>query len=556
MWRSFEALLGRRYLMRIHRKPKVFYIGLSVMALGLVIMLSSNVISSEGFINWWSGELDGFNQERFLLKLQLRQASIVVQAVGLGLIVISVLVALFGFLQWWMTTFSAFSTFMIATGVAEVLLVLGVMNGFQGYLRSKLIDAHAHVSVLPAADEEWISDYRSLSRELNAIDGVYGVSPILSAEVMLRVPETSATAAAVLLGVEAESIDQTVKLSSFIERGCGCLSTLADPTSFLKMLEENQRSALVYCADACQPLSDPSSTAKSTPKKGLGDPQTESTDPMSLMALPTPTKRSHYPTVFLGAQLKYNLNIGLGQSFEVISPLGDIGPQGPMPKLRSFKLAGWISSGLPEVDTQQAYSSLKDLQRFLGVGDVVNEIRVRAQDINSARALRDVLRTRLGARASIIDWRDRNRNLFSALQLERIAMFLVLTINILLAAFSIMSTLVMNLIERKREVAILRAMGAETYSMRRIFISQGLTAGIVGTLLGVLIGGGACAILAYFGLPLKVEEVYNIPSIPVQVRPSDLIAIVAVALGVSLVSTIYPAMYAAKIQPIEGVKGR
>ena len=135
-------------------------------------------------------------------------------------------------------------------------------------------------------------------------------------------------------------------------------------------------------------------------------------------------------------------------------------------------------------------------------------------------------------------------------------MFLVLTINILLAAFSIMSTLVMNLIERKREIAILRAMGAEAYSMRRIFISQGLTAGVVGSLLGVLIGGGACALLAYFGLPLKVEEVYNIPSIPVQVRPSDLIAIVAVALGVSLVSTIYPAMYAAKIQPIEGVKGR
>lgn len=277
---------------------------------------------------------------------------------------------------------------------------------------------------------------------------------------------------------------------------------------------------------------------------------------MTMMALPAPSKRSYQPTVFLGSQLKYTLNVGIGQAFEVISPLGDIGPQGPMPKLRSFKLAGWISSGLPEVDTQQAYSSLQDLQRFLGVGNVVNEIRVRALDINSARALRDKLRTHLGSRATVIDWRDRNRNLFSALQLERIAMFLVLTINILLAAFSIMSTLVMNLIERKREVAILRTMGAETDSIRRIFISQGLTAGVVGTLLGVLIGGGACAILAYFGLPLKVEEVYNIPSIPVQVRPSDLIAIVAVALGVSLVSTIYPAMYAAKIQPIEGVKGR
>jgi lipoprotein-releasing system permease protein len=211
---------------------------------------------------------------------------------------------------------------------------------------------------------------------------------------------------------------------------------------------------------------------------------------------------------------------------------------------------------LVEIDGQQAYSSLKAVQRFLGVGDVINEIRVKAESIEAARGLRDRIQKQLGHQVTVIDWQERNKNLFNALQLERIAMFLVLTINILLAAFSITSTLVMSLIERRREISILRAIGAESKSMRWIFISQGLTAGAVGSILGVFIGGTACALLATFGLPLNAEEVYYISSIPVEVRAYDLMAILLVALGVSALSTIYPAYYAAKIQPVEGIKGQ
>ena len=227
-----------------------------------------------------------------------------------------------------------------------------------------------------------------------------------------------------------------------------------------------------------------------------------------------------------------------------------------MPKVRSFQLAGWVHSGLIEIDSQQVYTSLKSAQRFMGVGDVVNELRVRAPSIEEARALRDRLRDRFSDRVQVIDWRERNKNLFSALQLERIAMFLVLTINILLAAFSITSTLVMSLIERQKEISILRALGAKSRSMKWIFISQGLTAGAVGSLLGVLIGGTACALLAHLGLPLNAEEVYYISSIPVEVRAYDVATILFVAIGVSALSTVYPAIYAARIQPVEGIKGQ
>ena len=186
----------------------------------------------------------------------------------------------------------------------------------------------------------------------------------------------------------------------------------------------------------------------------------------------------------------------------------------------------------------------------------MNELRVRAESIESARALRDRIQSKLKDRAIVIDWQERNKNLFSALQLERIAMFLVLTINILLAAFSITSTLVMSLIERRKEISILRALGAESRSMRWIFISQGLIAGAIGSGLGVLIGGGACTLLATFGLPLNAEEVYYISSIPVEVKLYDLLIILVVALGVSILSTVYPALYAARIQPVEGIKGQ
>ena len=552
MWRSFEALLGRRYLMRSHRQPRVWYIGMAVLLLGALMAFGSSWILNSPGVTSSIGALFGGSEDSLFAQAVGTHIAQVTQGIGLGFVVIGVLVALFGFLLWWMTTFSAFSTFMIATGVAEVLLVLGVMNGFQGYLRSKLVDAHAHVSVLPPSGVEWLRDYEELAKELRDIEGVFGVSPVINTDVMLRVPAQEVSAAAKLIGVQVSSVDETIKLSQFLSGGCGCLGSLDDPSPLAPMITDPM-AAYTYCARACPP---PLEARKETDSTGLSSLEQNSDLKQDLMALPLPVTKRAMSTLFLGVHLRYSLGINIGQSLEVISPLGDIGPHGPMPKVRPFMLAGWANSGLAEVDAQQAYAALRDVQRFLGVGDVINEIRLRARDIEAARELRDRLRENLGERARVIDWRERNKGLFSALQLERIAMFLVLTINILLAAFSIVSTLVMNLIERRREIAILRAMGAEARSMRRVFVSQGLTAGIIGSALGVLIGGSACALLATFGLPLNAEEVYYISSIPVEVKPSDLLSIVFVALAVSLISTIYPARYAANIQPVEGVKGR
>ena len=227
MWNGFEALLGRRYLMRAHRRPRLWYIGFAVLSLGVLLtFFSSSLNTSSGQSTWFAKLLGIGGGDPYLAQAQMAQILQIVQGIGLGFVIIGVLVSLFGFLFWWMTTFSAFSTFMIATGVAEVLLVLGVMNGFQGYLRSKLIDAHAHVSVLPASGQEWLNDYQGLVKEVTKVEGVLGVSPVLNTEVMLRVPNQDLTAAARLMGVEANSIKQTVTLEAFLKEGCGCLASL------------------------------------------------------------------------------------------------------------------------------------------------------------------------------------------------------------------------------------------------------------------------------------------------------------------------------------------
>ena len=189
-----------------------------------------------------------------------------------------------------------------------------------------------------------------------------------------------------------------------------------------------------------------------------------------------------------------------------------------------------------------------------GLGDVAGAIRIQATSLEGSRAVRDRLRATLGPNVRVTDWRERNRNLFSALKLEKIAMFLVLTINILLAAFSITSTLVMTIIERKREVAILSAMGSSRAGVVRIFTSQGAFTGLVGALLGTAIGLVGGYVLSVVPLPLD-PNVYYISAIPVDVRWVDVVAINVVALLVSLVSTVYPAWYAASLRPVEGLSG-
>ncbi len=580
---KFERLLGRRYLLRAQRKFKVFYWGLFFVALAIVLFflrtyLESHIsdLTNYSDFSWAANDPkipkeDSFSWDIKLLRnvigigfeaqLKLRDIAQIVQVGAVSSMAIGICLSLFGVLYAFLTTFSAFSTFMVSMGVAEVILVLGVMNGFQGFLRQKLLDANAHITLEPV-DDDWLGHYQQIAQEAKGIEGVLGVNPIIEAEVMLKIPSQDTASAAMLIGIDPNQAEQTIFLQQFLKAGCGCLAYIAQPKIFHDRYAKNPLLQLDLDTDQNDKFTAEDNICQSCPAlstlqgdQKLDQEKKELTTP-SLMSFPSPIKQQVEPVILLGSNLRYHLGLNLGQKLEVISHLGEIGPDGPMPRIKSFTMAGFLNSGLVEVDTHQAYTSLQSLQKFMGVGDVVSVIQIRAKDIESAVLVKERLKQHFQGRVMVKDWQEKNQGLFSALQLERIAMFLVLTINILLSAFSITSTLVMTILERKREIAILKAMGATRSSILNIFMNQGITTGFVGVSLGCLVGVGGSYLISSMALPSNVQDLYFITSIPVDVKLFDVLSIVFVAFFVSLASTLYPAYYASGIEPLEGLKGK
>ena len=580
----FERLLGRRYLLRAQQRLGVLYWGLAFVVLAILLFFlrtyfenhisdlsDLNDLSVLGNQSWHVKQLRSLFGTGTDSQYLLRQVAQIVQVSAASSMALGICLSLFGVLYGWMTTFSAFSTFMVSMGVAEVILVLGVMNGFQGFLRQKLLDANAHIT-LEAKNDVWLSDYQQIVQEARQIEGVLGANPLIEAEVMIKIPDQETASAALLLGIDAKQAHETIFLDKFLKDGCGCLAYLDDPNSFhqkyaLNPYARNDLANLLKMKDddiiteeeLCQkcPSLGNSATTQQVPTTTTDQThQTDQTASNQTMAFPKPSAKQVTPVVLMGAHLRYNLGLSLGQSFEVISHLGEIGPNGPMPRIKNFVLAGWLNSGLVEVDAHHAYTSLKSLQKFLSIGDVVSYIQIRVENIDVARDVKQRLQAHFKDRVVVKDWQEKNQGLFSALQLERIAMFLVLTINILLSAFSITSTLVMTILERKKEIAILKAMGATRRSILEIFLNQGIITGITGVSLGTLVGVGGAFLIGNMSLPSNVQELYYISAIPVEVKAFDVISIVVVAFLVSLLSTLYPAYYASGIEPLEGLKGK
>ena len=227
-----------------------------------------------------------------------------------------------------------------------------------------------------------------------------------------------------------------------------------------------------------------------------------------------------YPGIILGVELANNLAIRVGDYLTIISPAGRLTPMGQAPKSRLFQVVGIIQSGMYEYDNTLAYVDLPVAQQFLGIGDSVTGIEVRVDDIYKAGQIAEALKKRLGPPFYVSDWIKMNSNFFSALKLEKVVMFVILTLIILVAAFNIVSSLTMLVMEKGRDIAILKAMGATTASIRKIFVLEGFLIGICGTALGVLGGYTLCSLLGrykFIDLPI---DVYHISKLPVKMETS------------------------------------
>jgi lipoprotein-releasing system permease protein len=396
------------------------------------------------------------------------------------------------------------STAGVALGVMALIIVLAVMTGFEEDLKEKILGTNAHVVVLKSG--AGIDHYAELMARLMKYDGVVAATPFIYNQVMLTAGKN--VAGVVLRGIDPATDAKVTNLSRTIVDG---------------------------------------SLAALSPEPAVG-PRADTAVPL--------------PGLIIGKELAKNLNLFVGDRVNVVSPLGNITPLGMVPKLKQFRVAGIFNTGMFEYDSTLAYAGLQEAQTFLGLGDTVTGIQLKVVDVYGTGALAKRLNRDLGIEYYARDWMQMNKNILFALKTEKMVMFIILTLIVLVAAFGIASTLFMVVMEKTKDIAILKSMGATGRSIMKIFIFEGLIIGVFGTIIGVL--GGLLVALnlerivglvqRLTGFELFSKDVYYLDHFPSQVVPADVLLISVTAIAISFVATLYPSWQAAKLLPAEALR--
>ncbi len=264
---------------------------------------------------------------------------------------------------------------------------------------------------------------------------------------------------------------------------------------------------------------------------------------------------SGLPGIVLGFRLADRLLVYPGDTISVVSGQGaELTPAGFIPKFKKFELVGLFKSGMYEYDNQMGYISLSEGQEMLGLGEAVTGLAVWVRDGWNADIVAERLEAVLGYPHSLRDWKNMNEGLFNALKLEKMGMGLVLLLIVLVAAFNIVSTLIMVVADKTREIGILRSMGLTSKRVLKVFVLQGVIIGIAGTFLGLFGGLAVSWAIDHFGLLTLPGDVYIISRIPITLNPLDIAIIVAASIVISFTATIYPSRQAARLTPVEAIR--
>ncbi|MFW5637243.1 MAG: FtsX-like permease family protein [Thermodesulfobacteriota bacterium] len=400
---------------------------------------------------------------------------------------------------------SLLSTAGVSVGVMVMVVVIAVMSGADSELKNRLLGVTSHAVILHHGGP--FTDYRDPLETIREAPGVEAATPYIYTQVMLRSPK--GIFGSVLRGVDPETAGRVI-------------GTL-DPTALQKLARSaSDRS------DA-EPISDTPGT------------EGDASGPL-------------IPGILLGKELSASLGVGEGDLVSVVLPRGSGGSIGRMPVIRRFQVMGIYESGLYEFDKAMAYITLSDAQKMLRVEDTISGIEVRVEDVYKARAIADEIVSMLGFPYWAQDWMQMNRNLFSALKLQKTVMFIILALIILVAAFNIASTLIMMVMEKTRDIAILKAMGATDRSIKKIFVYKGMVIGGVGTLFGLLAGFILCLLLREYHFIELPTDVYFFSTLPVSLRAPDVLVIAASTLLICFLATLYPSHKAAKYNPLEAFR--
>jgi lipoprotein-releasing system permease protein len=382
----------------------------------------------------------------------------------------------------------------VMIGVMTLNVVMAVMSGFEETLRDRLLGINAHVAIVRSGEP--MRDYEKVIQQIKSDEDVIGASPTIYGQVMLTAG--SRVSGVIVRGIDPDRVNEVVDVESYVKEG-----------------------ALA----------------------GL-----ESQHPVAVE-----DRTVRLPGIILGERLANQLGVFLGSPVQVVSPLGTPTAIGVIPKVRRFAVAGLLRTGMSEVDSTLVFMGLSEAQKFFELDQAVTNIELRVRDVNRSREVADRLQRQLGFPFFAEDWTRLWPNLFSALELEKTVYFLVLLLMVLVGAFNIVSTLVMVVMEKKKDIAILRSMGATERSIRRIFLLKGCLIGVVGTISGVILGLLVCALISQYQFKLP-DGVFLISTVPVRVYASNFVVVACASLVVCLLASIYPARQAAKLDPVEIIR--
>lgn len=390
----------------------------------------------------------------------------------------------------------------ITLGVAALIGTVGIMTGFKEDIQAKILGTTAHIIVQDRM-KDGMSDYDPTTKQIEAVQDVVAATPFVLKQVLLTTP--SGVQGIVLRGIDPQREALVTELAKNL--GTGELSDLSKPVKVKQ-----------------PPADDPTGPAVETEKPGI----------------------------ILGKELAMRLGAFVGDTVNVVSPVGPISAMGMVPKIRTFAIVGLFHSGMYEYDSSLAYIDLAEAQKFFNMGTTVSGIEVKVTDVFRANEIAHNIEGSLGFVYGARDWMQMNRNLFSALKLEKTMMFLLLVLITIVASFNIVSTLTMIVTEKQKEIAILKAMGATRKSIRRIFMLNGLIIGFSGTAVGIPLGYAFLWLIQTFWT--FDPTVYYISRIPVHVQALDVLLVASSAILISFAATVYPSLQAAKLEPVAALR--
>lgn len=522
------------------------------------------------------------------------------------------LCAFFGSLRAFFTFFTTVPIGGVWIGTSALVMVLAVMSGFETDLREKILGSNAHIQVT-REDGDFV-EWREVKAKLDKIPGVVASTPYAVSEVVIAAHNNGMNV--IIKGIDPKTVGAVTDLTADLEdkEAMNRLEPLVDDRQDRSIPQKpHDKNTVDPPPDDMPSGGDPidfsgrgsDADAGTSTESGMGTgtesgpllepppapPPSDVVDPpppdlvvsdeppqdfsgseddradidehvIKVVDLePSVSRRTQsLPGILVGRELVKQTHLYTGEEVRVVSPLSDpSNPDAtgtPIPFNRDYRVAGIFYTGMYEYDLKYVYVTLDSLQDFLDRGDAVDGIEIRIDDPDDTERYMGkdgAIAEALGPGYRIVDWRELNRSLFSALKLEKIAMFLVLGIVILVASFSIVGNLIMVVVEKAREIALLKTLGASDPGVMQLFAIQGLMIGLIGTVLGIATGLVACWAGKRFGLPLN-PDVYYIDRLPIHVDPQSVAAAAAAGVLISIAATLYPALLAARVRPAAGMR--